>query len=59
MKNKILIIILSLILTSCNSQVIVWNVTDIIGFAITTIVMLIIAILFLIDWIKNKWNKRK
>ena len=55
MKN--IILILSLLLSSCELQnsVIVWNAKDIIGFAIGSIALLIIGILFLVAWILDKW----
>ena len=59
MKN--IILILSLLLSSCELQnsVIVWNAKDIIGFAIGSIALLIIGILFLVAWILDKWQERK
>ena len=71
MKNKISIynrtfafayVLLFLVLfSSCSGQIVVWNMTDIIGLSISGLIIVVFAILFLIVWVQDKINawKRK
>lgn len=55
-------VLLCLVLfSSCSGQIVVWNMTDIIGLSISGLIIVVVAILFLIVWVQDKINawKRK
>ena len=55
-------VLLCLVLfSSCSGQIVVWNMTDIIGLGISGLIIVVVAILFLIVWVQDKINawKRK
>ena len=55
-------VLLCLVLfSSCSGQIVVWNMTDIIGLSISGLIIVVVAILFLIVWVQGKINawKRK
>lgn len=62
MKNvKLITILYLLLLTSCDSHIVVWTIKDIIGVSFFVIAVVVVAILLMISWIQDViyyWSRK-
>ncbi len=62
MKNvKLITILYLLLLTSCDSHIVVWTINDIVGVGFFVIAVVVVAILLTISWIKDViyyWSRK-